>query len=285
MEAGVRERMTKWLHYLGVHVCVCVFAGECISMCDSLCFHLSTDETVKPESKNVSAPFLNIARINFLPLCFSTLMLRLDINKVPKAEETKKWKVWLDAHLLISSLWVSLVCVSISLHACSSSCLQLCSVVWTPLWTFFRLFSGLSKCKVNTPPPPNQIDYKLNEFQLSIDPLWPASTPAPTAIEYKWLAVRKPAHQQRRQASAVFGGHTAAGPADCQRHTTALKPQGLLNQIHSLTDVCWWLCISCCIIAPKFIRHHKLHCPFAPVFVDVLGSLSPLQKVREVQTS
>jgi len=48
---------------------------------------------------------------SFWPLCFSILMLPTDTNKVPKAEETKKWKVWLDAHLFICSLWISLVCV------------------------------------------------------------------------------------------------------------------------------------------------------------------------------
>lgn len=90
-------------------------------------------------------------------LCFSTLMLRLDFNKVPKAEETKKWKVWLDTHLLISSLWVSLVCLCVSpfiLHAVLHCCTALLcgrtprreGILNTP-WMFFRLFSGLSKCK------------------------------------------------------------------------------------------------------------------------------------------
>lgn len=90
-------------------------------------------------------------------LCFSTLMLRLDFNKVPKAEETKKWKVWLDTHLLISSLWVSLVCLCVSpfiLHAVLHCCTALLcgrtprreGILNTP-WMFFRLFSDFSKCK------------------------------------------------------------------------------------------------------------------------------------------
>lgn len=140
------EREKGWLSVLPACVCLC------ICMYDSLTCHLVTDTVGSEEkrmlcSRTVFVKCTKITEPALWPFCFSVLMLRTDTNKVPKAEETKKWKVWADTHLRTSHQFVFFCppfpCMSSFVTA--SSCLLICSVVVCvchgmrdsehPLWT------------------------------------------------------------------------------------------------------------------------------------------------------
>lgn len=154
------------LAYVCVHVCVFVSVRERISKYESLSCHLAT-EKVRSANKNavLQAPF-QCTELSSWPLCFSTLMLRLDFNKVPKAEDTKRWKVWPTGDLVMSALWISLVCVILRPH-CLFSVFHLCLMVDplpvlrcdcssliclnSPVCISSDFSQSFLKCKINTP--------------------------------------------------------------------------------------------------------------------------------------
>lgn len=133
-------------------------------MCIWVSCYLAT-EKVRSANKNIElqAPF-KCTELSSWSFCFSTLTLRLDSNKVPKAEDTKRWKVWPTGRLVMSSLWISLVYfmiwppfVHFLLSISASWCLLLlcdCSSLIclnSPVCISSDFSQSFLKCRINTP--------------------------------------------------------------------------------------------------------------------------------------
>lgn len=154
-------------------VCVCVCVWKYISMYDSFNCHLANEMWKHTAcSRSSSNADKKKKKLAFWPLCFSVLMLPwTDTNQVPKAEETKKWKVWPDMR--------SFLCFLISLcykpppllHASACFPLSLFHYAsWLALWFLLsHLFAHEGSwtprhTHTYTPPPVNTFQIFLRPF-------------------------------------------------------------------------------------------------------------------------
>lgn len=142
--------MTEFMYYL----CVCgwgvwgVYQTWWVSQLSSG----SSGSEGSNQEHSVFRHLLNAQNFLLDLLCFSILMLRMDTNKVPKAEDTKKWKVWPTAHLVMFfSVDLISLCYVSSVNLLSALChhaswFALCSFICifdeslNPVWTFSRFF-------------------------------------------------------------------------------------------------------------------------------------------------